>query len=522
MNCKHIVGPPGCGKTHACMRNIESLLNAGFRPEEIAFVSFTKAAITEARNRVQERFGFSRDEIPYFGTIHSLAYRSIGLGREDVLSISKWAKFCEELHIDFSSYDGKDDEEILEPIGTREGDIFKRFHDWRRNCKMGFDEAFTKFDTSPYECFTKSRTLWLTTKFEEYKNDNGLYDFTDMLLELQESGWYPPVKVLIVDETQDLSPLQKEIVLSWAEKINNLLMAYDGDQCIYDFQGADPKWLLEMGGTREFLTQSYRVPSGPSKIAQRVIAQNKERYNTTWNPRDAQGMVKFNMDLSRCIKLCSEAPNESWYFIGRNKLYLSSFVNALYEEGIPYTNLRGLSPKASIALITSLKLSLKEPVSAYELDHLADGTAQKDWWARGAKAAIGRMALEKSEKQIFLHNLEDHGALPELVNTLSDPSTCFRPLKMDLKKAHYFTNVYKRYGMDGLTSKPQVIVSTIHGVKGGGAQNVVINPEVTKRTYNSYVEKPEAERRVWYVGASRTENRLFVLEANSRTAYQDW
>lgn len=522
MDCKHIVGPPGCGKTHACMEHIEAFLQNRIPADEIAFVSFTKAAVNEARKRVQERFGIAKDDIPYFGTIHSMAYRSIGLNKDQVFGYTEWADFCKEIHLDYTPYDGKDDDLAVDFPGMREGDVFRRFHDWRRNCLLDLDEGFAKFYKKSSFISEKTRTKWLSDKIEEYKNDNNLYDFTDMLVELLESGWYPPVKVLIVDETQDLSPLQRKIVFRNWEAINNFLLAYDGDQCIYDFQGADPKWLLGMEGEREFLSQSYRVPLYPSQVSQRIISQNRERYNITWKHREGRGEVKFNVNLDQVIKLCAETPDETWYFLGRNRMYLSSFVNRLMDAGIPFTNLRGFSPRVTISALASLKLSLGVSITLYELDHIADETPQKEWWVRGAKSKIDGLAKERPDEKIDLTGIQNLGGLPQLTEALSKPETSLSPLKGDDDKKEYYLRIYQRYGIDKLIESPNVTISTIHGVKGGEAKNVVIDPRMTRQSYNGYLDDPEPENRIWYVGSSRTENRLFVTESYSQSAYTSW
>src|SRR5438876_1207007 len=83
-------GCPGTGKTSTILDYIERLLAAHVEPEDICFTSFTKAAVEEARSRVQARFGLQRDRLPLFGTLHSLAYRRLQLQRSNVFGRKDW------------------------------------------------------------------------------------------------------------------------------------------------------------------------------------------------------------------------------------------------------------------------------------------------------------------------------------------------------------------------------------------------------------------------------------------------
>jgi superfamily I DNA/RNA helicase len=79
MNSQLIFGPPGTGKTYTLIGLVSDALAKGVRPERIAFVSFTKKAVEEAVNRAGQQFGLTYKELPYFRTLHSIAFRGLGL-----------------------------------------------------------------------------------------------------------------------------------------------------------------------------------------------------------------------------------------------------------------------------------------------------------------------------------------------------------------------------------------------------------------------------------------------------------
>ena len=68
------LGPPGTGKTETSIRIVEKYLEKGVPPDRIAYLAFTRRASLEAKHRAMERFNLSASELPYFRTLHSLAY----------------------------------------------------------------------------------------------------------------------------------------------------------------------------------------------------------------------------------------------------------------------------------------------------------------------------------------------------------------------------------------------------------------------------------------------------------------
>ena len=62
-----------------------------------------------------------------------------------------------------------------------------------------------------------------------------------------------------------------------------------------------------------------------------------------------------------------------------------------------------------------------------------------------------------------------------------------------------------------LNQEPRILLSTIHGVKGGEADNVVLLTDLSKNTQSNYERYPDDENRLFYVGATRTKNHLHIV-----------
>ena len=73
-----ILGPPGTGKTTTLLDLVDDFLRSGTDIKRIGYFSFTKKAAWEATRRAEEKFMIDQKEIPYFRTLHSLAFRMLG------------------------------------------------------------------------------------------------------------------------------------------------------------------------------------------------------------------------------------------------------------------------------------------------------------------------------------------------------------------------------------------------------------------------------------------------------------
>ena len=65
---------------------------------------------------------------------------------------------------------------------------------------------------------------------------------------------------------------------------------------------------------------------------------------------------------------------------------------------------------------------------------------------------------------------------------------------------------------EALNKDPRIQLSTIHSVKGGERQNVVLLSDLSHNTNKSYEKNPDDENRLFYVGATRTKENLHIVQ----------
>ena len=107
---------------------------------------------------------------------------------------------------------------------------------------------------------------------------------------------------------------------------------------------------------------------------------------------------------------------------------------------------------------------------------------------------------------------QDHGLM---VNTIWHEALTGIPAEA---RAYYLSIL--RQGRK-LTAQPQVIINTIHGVKGGEADNVLVLCDMAYKTFAEYEVNPDDEHRVFYVAASRAKKILYLAAPTSQYFY-DW
>jgi superfamily I DNA/RNA helicase len=142
-----VLGPPGCGKTTCLLKMLRAELEAGTSPRSIAFVSFTRAARLEVLQRVGRDFEFGKDDMPWLRTIHSTAYKLLGLSRGQIMTRKAWREFAGMYGYDLT--DPKDIEVelangVMEPPRRTEDDVLLYTYEWGRNRRLDVERSMGK------------------------------------------------------------------------------------------------------------------------------------------------------------------------------------------------------------------------------------------------------------------------------------------------------------------------------------------------------------------------------------------
>ena len=507
MNVQVIVGPPGTGKTETLVNQLNAVVSSGIDPKRVAMVAFTRAAKAELLGRIGSRLGIAEDDLPWLKTIHGMAFKLLGGATGNVMDAREWRAFAAECGYNLTGA-GCDDGAGLP---RRTGDDDKRaVYEWGRACGLTVDEMLKK---TPIVTVEPSGLRRYVEAYLRFKAGNGIVDFTDMIEEAIASGKRPKVDVAFVDEAQDLSPLQIRAVETWFGGCADLYVAGDDDQTIFQFQGAAPGWLQQLGVTHgaTILQTSNRVPRAVHAVAQRIITQNKNRLPKSYQPRNAEGSVE-RVGLDVAIRGLD--PSVETFVLARNRFYLRAAAKMLDELGMPYLvegsggsgGMYDGNNRMVVAVRTALNLARGGFVEAQDLLKVLD-------YVPVAIAAPLRAALETKSETIFTIDVLQGEFIDRLRAGGPVEALSLLP-RVTLEK---MVSILQRH--HGLTDA-KIRLTTIHGAKGRQAEVVVLIPDMSKATYAEYLDVRhggnEAEARVAYVGVTRAREKLILTLPTTR------
>lgn len=474
MQTEAVYGPPGTGKTTYMMNSVEKLIRSGYLPSEIMYLSFTKAAAGEVLKRMGVRTSST------VSTIHSACYRLLNLAGSQVIAYRHLMQFSAIVGIPFKG-NSDDAQETMEL-----GDQYLALQQLARSRLQPWEQTYEDSDRPG----TEDEFRYFVESYDSWRESNGLIDFTDMLEQYTSSQETHGCKVIYVDEAQDLSPLQWQVIRDFVnqDSVERCIIAGDDDQSIFEWAGADPHGMVtfeeEHKAERTILTQSWRVPAMVHEIVVGISSQIQTRVDKPYKPRDALGQVLWS-------EMFEPTDQKEGYILCRTHSIKEKLQKLLIERRVPFLAEGG---------------GLPGPFSSKAAKAVRAWKRYKD---------TGRLQPKDLELMIAAANDRVRGDLVGGDKTSilkEDPMRIFR-------MPHIFLDYFRDVDIH---EEPQLTTMTIHNSKGREADEVTVIQDWTGRVEAGFVKNPDQEHRTWYVATSRAKKVLRLTGLGESGYVIDW
>ena len=539
---------PGTGKTGTLAAHILELLEKRrIKPSWITAVTFTNQAAKELRERIQKQLGKGPAQKLQIGSFHGIALKLLKeSGREFSLAGEMEAR---ELAAGLRKEYGlkQSVSQILTEIS---------------NVKTGMGSRNSGLDRKVLEAYQNRLRKW------------GALDFDDLLLEALEmargnagnggqSADLSPFSYLLVDEFQDINPLQYQLIKAWNQGGRELFVIGDQDQAIYGFRGADAGCFQRLmedfpEACQIVLEENYRSapqilavasqaisrnpggirklhPNRPDGVPVRIVEAESERAEAIFVAKEVNRLAG-GIGMLEAQDLFAERGGTPWGFEDIAVLYRTHRQAALLEEcfqkeGIPYVvagredflqdeAVRGtvcflkslLDPEDRLAVQTARALlwgSQPESPGSGGYEEAAEKYRPQIKGKRTQKLLEEWMKEQKLEQKKEMRQLYQtavfYPQMPEFLKALE------MGIESDLKRCGG-----KRY-MAGAVS-----LMTLHGAKGLEFPAVIlygVRKGLLPFAGGNFSSDEEEERRLFYVGLTRAKEALILTTSREPSGF---
>ncbi|MGI8881655.1 MAG: ATP-dependent helicase [Jatrophihabitans sp.] len=365
--------------------------------------------------------------------------------------------------------------------------------------------------------------------YEEAKRQSGQLDFADLLL-VMAAGMetYPDVAAqvrsryrhFVVDEYQDVSPVQQRLLDAWLGDRDDLCVVGDPNQTIYSFAGATPQHLLDFpkrfpAATVVRLHRDYRsTPQvvalangviGPAGSGVRLVGQRPDGPEPTFAEYDDE-TLEAAATAAECVRLMATGtPASEIAVLFRINAQSEVYENALTQAGVPYV-LRGGErffdrPEVKQARLLLRGAARSDAADLPLLEAVLETLGSTGWHADSPPP--GGAARERWESLASLHTLAE-----ELL--VAHPEARLQDLVAELDQRAEASHAPVVQG---------VTLASLHSAKGleWGAVFVVGLTDTTLPIQHATTPAQVAEeRRLLYVGVTRAEHTLALSWALAR------
>lgn len=527
-----IFGPPGTGKTSSCARQVRRAVNQ-YGPLGVMVTSFSRAAAAELNSH----------DLPVVadltGTLHSHCWRALGRPRIAEVHVAEWNHDNPSLQItparkQDTTLDGEDPAEE-EAGSARHGDVLLQVLNRYRGLMVPPGRWLAEV-----RCFA--------VRWQTYKRSHHLLDFCDLIeVAIHDLSVAPgSPSVIIADEVQDLNPLQSQLIRNWGEHCEYFIRAGDDDQTIYSFAGTTPETMLHPeipDDHKIILKQSHRLPEAVREFAEQLIYRVSRRQEKIYAARPERGAVHRITGGYKCPEYAILASAMEHLSRGKTVMFLAScaymlqpLIQVLRKNAIPFHNPYRRSYGFWNPLRSRNRGSAASRIGALLAAHPGSGGEGRRWthaelqsWAEWLVAAGALRdnvlppappALARQNVTMeYLAEIFDPEAFVSLRAAFS--GDCHELLNWwrgrlhpdFLRRVQFPADIAARRGPQAIIDTPQVIIGTIHSVKGGQADVVYLFPDLSRAGAANYQIaglQRDSVTRLFYVGATRAREILYI------------
>jgi DNA helicase-2/ATP-dependent DNA helicase PcrA len=464
-----IYGPPGTGKTFRLIRRVNAYVRTGTPYHKIGYFAFTKKAAKEARNRI----GVDEKQVPYFQTLHAFCFHLLNLNESAIIQPHHYEALGKKLNVRVNFNDKYNDEQTH--FLTCNNPYFQMIQkSINKDIPLREEFDLNEHDRKDIESWDTLNHIYIN--LQEYKKKMHLLDFNDLIKKVINSGKIPKLKAIFIDEAQDLSPLQWQLYDKLRENCDDMYLAGDDDQAIFAWAGADVNRFIKEPANERVLRYSRRVSKAVQEQSQIAVSRiSGIRKHKEYLPRAQEGFASHINNLGQV-----DLTKGKWLILTRTKSNLLDIMKELKSKNIYYQSNKGKSFNVGIY----------------------NGAMAYTKWIREGK-------LEEKE----INDVREY-----IPNGNWDPEKNWYDIFVaDQKEILYIRNIIS--GGEKLYENARIWLSTIHAIKGGEEDNVILSLHQGSKVQKSIrlsVDKQDEEHRVWYVGITRARNNLYKLKAKKK------
>ena len=554
-----IAGPPGTGKTTKLVEIYYNHLEE-YSPTQIMIISHTNTAADHIRNKITDIETIQKYEDETGRKLLQVIKNSKETLKENVSTIHKFCKDRVEKGLAFNM-DDYENLKIQKPkfnkyttdkqfynvsLLVTSHPFFKFTSMARDNGKdiLPYYRSLTEEEKADYQ-YLPEELVEMSKQYKDFKTNkkiNGregrLLDFQDMVEEFCDNEQMSVascrnIKVLIVDEAQDSSVIQRKAEEIMSRNVDYFYKAGDPDQSIFEFAGADPdSFHREFANPEIELKEGYRCPRVINEYCKKIISPIWAHYGyeRAWKPREeldengnrtgvvVEGEMYYLSDLAQ-DPFASELKNrilntkESFIFTFRGG-DPTQIINYLTSIGMPmkiakedqktkfkYPAQMIKNQRAYIDFVSGKEVTipqLKKFINVMKDDYVLKTTEDLD------------KQVEKGTYNIDWF-IDNKYVLPGIKNTND-----FQILIKDYPHKNIETKNYVReiVNKNRDLEDHRVFVENIHTIKGKEFDNVVFDFRLTRD------EEMFTKKRLKFVACSRAKKTLWILKSKTALSFK--